>query len=165
MRQALADPMLLGRALEGESWRAWCILLIAALGETLTDDEREVFARLTGRPREALERIDEFWAVVGRRGGKSRAIAVLLVYLAALVDYSPVLSVGEKPVVLCMAPTRAGGTELRHDWRPASSRLRSSRPEPRLRGSRPVALRPSRICRSRRMPDVEYSEPTRNNLR
>ena len=40
-----------------------------------------IFARLTGRDREPLIRVDEFWAVIGRRGGKSRAIAVLAVYV------------------------------------------------------------------------------------
>ena len=32
-----------------ESWRGWRILLIAACGEKLTDSEREVFKKLTGR--------------------------------------------------------------------------------------------------------------------
>ena len=27
------------------------------------------------------------WCVIGRRGGKSRAIAALLVYLATMIDY------------------------------------------------------------------------------
>ena len=106
MRQALNDPALLGKALEGPSWRAWRVLLIAAMGEALTDEERLVFAKLTGRPREPLERVDELWGIVGRRGGKSRAVAVLVVYEAALVDHSAVIAIGEKPTVLCMAPSQ-----------------------------------------------------------
>ena len=73
------------------------------MGEALDDAEREVFARLTGREPEPLERVEEFWAVVGRRGGKSRAAAVLSVYLACLCDYDGVLAIGEKPIVLCLA--------------------------------------------------------------
>jgi hypothetical protein len=40
---------------------------------------------------------------VGRRGGKSRAAAVIAVYIAALCDHSDKIVVGERPVVLCIA--------------------------------------------------------------
>jgi hypothetical protein len=106
MRRALSDPALLGKVLAGDSWRAWRILLIAAMGEALDAEERAIFHQLTGRPQEAAERLEELWAVVGRRGGKSRAIAVLCVYIAAFVDHSSVLVVGERPVVLCLAPSQ-----------------------------------------------------------
>ena len=43
MRKALADKKLLGNVLAGDSWRAWRVLMIAAMGEPLTDDERETF--------------------------------------------------------------------------------------------------------------------------
>ena len=69
IRDALADPALLGSVLPGESWVAWRVLMIAAMGEALTDCEREMFARLTGREREPLRRVEEFEVVVGRRGG------------------------------------------------------------------------------------------------
>ena len=75
LRKALSDPNLLGRALAGGSWRAWRILLIAAMGEALTDEERETFKELTGRDHEPLQRVDQFAAVIGRRGGKSRAMS------------------------------------------------------------------------------------------
>ncbi len=104
MRQALADEALLGRVLAGDSWAVWRALLIAVQGEPLTDDERALFTQFTGRPQEPLERCREFWVVVGRRGGKSRAAAVLAVYQAVFVDHSKVLVPGEKPVVLCLAP-------------------------------------------------------------
>jgi hypothetical protein len=73
LRRALADPKLLGSVLSGDSWAAWRTLLIAAMGEELRDDERVIFKRLTGREREPGERVSELTAVVGRRGGKSRA--------------------------------------------------------------------------------------------
>jgi hypothetical protein len=106
MRRALSDPALLGNVLAGDSWRAWHILLIAAMGEALTDNERASFQKLTGRPQEPGERLEELWAVVGRRGGKSRAIAVLIVFVAVFVDHSAVLVSGERPVVLCLAPSQ-----------------------------------------------------------
>jgi hypothetical protein len=102
LRHALNDPALLGTVLPGETWAAWRTLLIAAMGEPLTDEERETFTRLTGRPSEPLERVEELWAVVGRRGGKTRAGAVLSVYLAALCDH-PNRAIGERPQSLFMA--------------------------------------------------------------
>ena len=58
MRKALADPRLLGTAFPGDSWRPWRTLLIAAMGEKLTDDERALFKTLTGREHEPLQRVD-----------------------------------------------------------------------------------------------------------
>ena len=49
MRKALADKKLLGNVLAGESWHAWRTLMIAAMGEALTDDERTIFTQLTSR--------------------------------------------------------------------------------------------------------------------
>jgi hypothetical protein len=105
IRKAFSDPKLLGSVLNGDSWRAWRVLLIAAMGEPLTDEEREAFKRLTGgRECEPLQRVEELVAVVGRRGGKSRAIATLAAYLAALRDYSHVLAAGERALVIVVAP-------------------------------------------------------------
>jgi hypothetical protein len=106
LRKALADPNLLGGALPGDSWAAWRSLVLAAMGEPLNPDELEHFRRLTGRETPPSQRIEEFWGVIGRRGGKSRAIAVLIVYLAALCDYRSKLTTGETGVVLCIAPSQ-----------------------------------------------------------
>ena len=54
LREALSDPNLLGAGIAGDSWRSWRVLLIAAMGEELTEDEREIFTQLTGREREPL---------------------------------------------------------------------------------------------------------------
>jgi hypothetical protein len=104
MREALDDPALLGTILEGSSWEAWRVVLIAALGETLTSAEREIFARLSGgRAAEPGELIEELWAVVGRRGGKTRAAATLASYLASLCDHSAITAPGVRPIVLFLA--------------------------------------------------------------
>jgi hypothetical protein len=105
MRQALEDPSLLGNVLAGPSWRTWIVVLVAIMGEPLYAEERVIFERLTGRPHEPGQRVEEFWAVIGRRGGKSRAVAVLIIFFAILVDHSRVIVSGERPVVLCLAPT------------------------------------------------------------
>ena len=103
LRQSLQDPNLLGGALSGDSWGSWRALLIAAMGEELSADEREIFTKLTGRVREPLQRVDQFAAVIGRRGGKSRAIATLATYIAGLCDHSDALVPGERGVLLCVA--------------------------------------------------------------
>ena len=103
LREALSDPNLLGAAIAGDSWRSWRALLIAAMGEELSEDEREIFTKLTGRVREPLQRVDQFAAVIGRRGGKSRAIATLATYIAGLCDHRDALVPGERGVLLCVA--------------------------------------------------------------
>jgi hypothetical protein len=47
-----------------------------------SDDERAIFAKLTGRERESPRPVEEFLAVVGLRGGKSRALATLAAYIS-----------------------------------------------------------------------------------
>ena len=103
LREALSDPNLLGTAIAGDSWRSWRALLIAAMGEELSADEREIFTQLTGRVREPLQRVDEFAAVIGRRGGKSKAIATVASYIAGLCDHRDALVPGERGVLLCVA--------------------------------------------------------------
>ncbi len=51
---------------------------VAAMGEPLDNTERATFSRLTGREQEPLERIDELAVVVGRRGGKTKAVSTLI---------------------------------------------------------------------------------------
>ena len=103
LREALSDPNLLGTTIAGDSWRSWRTLLIAAMGEELREDEREIFSKLTGRDREPLQRVDQFTAVIGRRGGKSRAMATLACYLAGLCEHTDALVPGERGVLLCVA--------------------------------------------------------------
>jgi hypothetical protein len=103
MREALTDPDYFGALLAGDSWASWRVLLIAIVGEDLTEDERVVFESLTGRPQEPGEVVEEFWAVIGRRGGKTRAMAILAAYLATCVDHRAALAPGEKGVVPILA--------------------------------------------------------------
>jgi hypothetical protein len=98
MREALTHPELFGhpKGLIGPSWEPWRVLLIAMMGERLSDSERELFKTLTGRDYEPTERVEEFWAILGRRSGKTRAIATLACYIAVFVDFTDVLAPGER---------------------------------------------------------------------
>src|SRR5271169_1476109 len=102
LRQALADPALLGGVFDGESWKPWRTLLLAAMGEELTEDERPVFKKFTGREREPGRRVEEFVGVKGRRAGGSYAGGkVVIPYLAGLCQH-PSLVRGERGVLLCV---------------------------------------------------------------
>ena len=115
MRQALADPALLGGVLAGELWGNWTTFLIATNGEKLNAAERKIFQKFTGREREPGERVEEALFLIGRRGGKDRATSVLASYLAALVDWSPVLAKGERGVLLVVGvDTRAA--QIQRDY-------------------------------------------------
>lgn len=70
------------------------------MGETLTNDERSLFKALTGREKEPGERVEELWAIVGRRGGKTRAATILALFIAALCCHEDKLVSGERPLVL-----------------------------------------------------------------
>ena len=100
--------MLTARLLKriaGETWQSRHILLIASMGEELTEDERIIFKQLTGRDHEPKQRVDQFVAVVGRRGGKSRSMATKAAYLAGLCDHT-VLSYRASAVFCCASTKR-----------------------------------------------------------
>jgi hypothetical protein len=67
MRQALAYPDLLGGVLEGESWRAWRVLLIASCGEPLFEDEIGLFFKICGRRDLPTRRVAELVVGAARR--------------------------------------------------------------------------------------------------
>jgi hypothetical protein len=106
MREALRRPDYFGDVLSGDSWANWRVLLIAIAGEPLESDELEPFKALTNRQRAPSEPVREFWAAVGRRGGKSRAAAVLAAWLAACKDYRHILAPGERGQLAVLAQTR-----------------------------------------------------------
>ena len=94
---------MLGNILAGPSWEAWRVVLIASMGEKLTSAERKIFRKLSGGRIEPGEPVDELFGIIGRRGGKTRAMSTLATYIAALCDHSAVVAVGERPLVLLLA--------------------------------------------------------------
>lgn len=98
MRHALSSPSYFGGPdmMGADSWAGWRVLLLAIMGEPLTDDERVVFRTLTDREREPDKPVREFTGVIGRRGGKSRAMGTLAAFLAGCVDHRGVLAPGQR---------------------------------------------------------------------
>ena len=105
--QALSDPRLLGAGLgdPATTWRTWLITLKAAFGLPLDDSEREVFAQVAGGRAAPLRRVRELWAIIGRRGGKSRMAAALAVFFACFLPRG--WAAGEQPMVLVLAASQA----------------------------------------------------------
>ncbi|MDA8348268.1 MAG: hypothetical protein M0038_05610 [Pseudomonadota bacterium] len=97
---------LVGPEFSGPSWSAWRVVarLIDGDGQLLTDAERAVALRLTGRTRLPTEPPREIFAGAGRRSGKSRFGSLVAVWLAAQ-EY-PQLAAGETAVVVHVAPDR-----------------------------------------------------------
>jgi hypothetical protein len=87
-RQALTDPQLLGHALPPTA-KPMSVLIMAALGERLTEAERRIFRQFTGRDREPAQAVKLFCAVKGRRAGFSSAMgAVVIPYTAGLCQHN-----------------------------------------------------------------------------
>jgi hypothetical protein len=103
LRRAFSDPKLLGGVLQGPSWRGWRTLLLAIMGEQLDPADIPLFKELTGRDKPPSKPVEEFIGVIGRRGGKSRAISAIVTYIAACCAH-PSLVAGERGVVLVIAP-------------------------------------------------------------
>jgi hypothetical protein len=105
LREALTDPALLGGALPGESFSTWRTILAATMGEPLSPEEAETFRKFTDRDPPS-EPVREAAFIVGRRGGKDRAISALGCYLATCCSW-PMLSPGETGRILCIAPDQS----------------------------------------------------------
>ena len=114
MREALTSPAYFGspEMMGGASWAGWRVLLLAIMGEELTDAERDLYRTLTDREREPVEPVREFWGVVGRRGGKSRAMGTLGAFLAGCVDHRGVLAPGQRGRLPIIAASKDQADEV-----------------------------------------------------
>ena len=103
--EALTNAALLGSVLgDPQTWSTWLVALRAAFGLELNEDQREVFAAISGGRKPPTERVRELWAVVGRRGGKSRMAAALACHSALLQKHK--LAPGETGFCLVLSQSR-----------------------------------------------------------
>lgn len=103
---ALTDPNLLGAALgDPESWQLWRSVLRAAFGLPLDHGDLERFHSVAGDRPPPEQRVDELWAVLGRRSGKTRVAAAVSVFIATLCEHR--LVAGEVGYVLLLAASRS----------------------------------------------------------
>ncbi|MGO9774871.1 MAG: terminase large subunit domain-containing protein [Roseiarcus sp.] len=102
---ALDDPALLQPHFRGPSWTAWRGFL-AALFALESNDSGEAYRAATGRQSLPEAPFSEAALIVGRRGGKSRILALIAVCLACFRDYTPYLAPGEVATIAVLAANR-----------------------------------------------------------
>jgi hypothetical protein len=112
--EALDDRNLLGASIrDAESWKPWRALLAAAFGLSLSSDELALYRACTGRTVPPGARATYLWLCIGRRGGKSFAMALIAVFLAVFKDWRKYLSPGERGIILLVAGDREQAKILR----------------------------------------------------
>jgi hypothetical protein len=90
----------------GDSWDAWKAFLAALFALEMDETQLDMYRRHTGRQTPPEKPFTEAALVVGRRGGKSRILALIAVYLATYRDYTPFLAPGEIATIAVIAADR-----------------------------------------------------------
>ena len=112
---AIADENLLGSVIKDPvSFAPWRTLLGAVFGLPLDADQLELYRRCTGRTSPPSAPFRSVFMCIGRRGGKSVAMALMAVYLAVFRDWRPKLTAGERAVILLVAGDRQQSKILRN---------------------------------------------------
>lgn len=103
---------LMGPEWYGPDWLAWRSFVKTMFGEEQTEEELEVFRKCTELkdPPGQLQR--EAWLPVGRRGGKSRILAYIAVYLACCLHWTPYLAPGENGFISVLAAQRKQAAQI-----------------------------------------------------
>ena len=103
---ALNDPTLFKPLFNQHSWSQWKAFLATLFAQPLTEHQTKLYHDHTGRTTPPTQPFREAALIIGRRGGKSRILALIAVYLATFHDYSEYLAPGETPVVAIIAADR-----------------------------------------------------------
>jgi hypothetical protein len=103
LSRALDDPNLFAHHFKGKSWAAWKVFLAALFAETVDEAGQAIYRERTGRTSWPTTPFTEAAVIVGRRGGKSRTLALIAVYLACFRTYEPYLAPGEVATIGILA--------------------------------------------------------------
>jgi hypothetical protein len=112
--EALRDVNLFARFFDGPSWLAWKVFIAALFGEATDEAGLELYRAHTGRtvwPRLGAA-FREAVLIVGRRGGKSRVLALVATFLAVFKDYGSYLAPGQKARIAVLAKDREQAREI-----------------------------------------------------
>jgi hypothetical protein len=103
----MADPLVFGPFFRDRaSWQAWQVFLAALFGLPMTSQQRQLYRQCSGRSEVSRTGHREAWLVVGRRGGKSRILALIAVFLACFKDWRQHLAPGERGTISVIAADR-----------------------------------------------------------
>jgi hypothetical protein len=103
---AIDDPELFGGMFDADSWAPWRAFLAALQALPMSDAHLALYQQHTGRASPPTKPARYAELVVGRRGGKSRILALIATYLATVIDHRPYVVPGEVPVVAIIARDR-----------------------------------------------------------
>jgi phage terminase large subunit-like protein len=103
---AMTSPTWWGPWFSDGDWSAWRAFLAAAFGLPQPKGAADIMAACTGLQDAPEARAREVYAVIGRRGGKTKCLSLIAAYLAAFVDWRPYLSRGERAHILLVAKDR-----------------------------------------------------------
>jgi hypothetical protein len=106
LAECLRDPNLFGRHFRGASWAAWKTFLAALFAENPRGPDLATYRAMTGRAAWPASPFTEAALIVGRRGGKSRILALIATFLACFRDYAPYLAPGEVATIAVLAADR-----------------------------------------------------------
>jgi hypothetical protein len=105
--EAIDDPNLFAPWFrDPATWTAWRAFLCALFALPMSDADRELFTRYTGRATAPATPFSEAYLVCGRRAGKSAILALVAVYLATFKSYAPYLAPGERGTIAIIAADR-----------------------------------------------------------
>ena len=88
------------------TWAAWLVWLKGVFGLPMDSGELLLYRKCTGRTQPPRDGVKEAYAIVGRRGGKSRIVAFAGVFIACFHDFRKHLARGEVGMVLILARDR-----------------------------------------------------------
>jgi hypothetical protein len=104
---AIAHPRLFRPWFKDEaSWIAWRTFLAALFALPMSDAELAIFSTCTGRTDPPSRQAREAWLCVGRRGGKSLALAALAVFVGCFGDFRKYVVPGESLKIPVLAADR-----------------------------------------------------------
>lgn len=77
-------------------WFSWKVFVSAVFGLPMTETQRALFKQCTGMENPPTGFSKEVWGPIGRRGGKSRIVALIVAYMATCFDWSKYRVEGER---------------------------------------------------------------------
>ena len=102
----LDDPDLFGGLFGAPSWEPWKAFLAALQALPMSEEHLALYRKHTGRSEPPTRPARYAELVVGRRGGKSRILALIATYLACVIDHRDYIVPGETPVLAVIARDR-----------------------------------------------------------
>ena len=88
------------------TWDGWFAFLHTVFALPMGKEYERIYKECTQREVPPNRTPDEIWLVIGRRGGKSRILALIAIYLACFKDWRPFLSPGERATIVIIATDR-----------------------------------------------------------